>query len=62
MTALSPLGMHIRSVTAGYGRPMLSPLLGLFAAVASVIRWAEPWDIDFDDDPLLEPSSDSLLT
>jgi hypothetical protein len=40
---------------------MLSPLLGLIAALASVIRWAEPWDIDFDDDPLLERSPEDAL-
>jgi hypothetical protein len=34
----------------------MSTLLGLFSSLASVIRWHEPWDIDFDDDPLLERS------
>ena len=32
----------------------MAPLYGLFGAVASMIRWAEPWDIELDDDPLLE--------
>lgn len=31
----------------------MSALLGLFTTLASVIRWAEPWDIEHDDDPLL---------
>ena len=31
----------------------MSTLLGLFTTIASVIRWAEPWDIEHDDDRLL---------
>jgi hypothetical protein len=34
----------------------VSALLGLFSSLASMIRWAEPWDIELDDDPLLERS------
>ena len=30
----------------------MSALFGLFTTLASVIRWAEPWDIEHDD-PLL---------
>jgi hypothetical protein len=36
----------------------MSALLGLLSAVASMVRWAEPWDIELDDDPLLERSPD----
>jgi hypothetical protein len=32
----------------------MSALLGLLASLASVIRWAEPWDIELEDDPLLD--------
>ena len=36
----------------------MSALLGLFTTLASVIRWAEPWDIEHDDDPLLSADRD----
>jgi len=29
--------------------------LGLISSLASAIRWGEPLDTDFDDDPLLSP-------
>ena len=38
----------------------MAPLYGLFGAVASMIRWAEPWDIELDDDPLLMDEADLL--
>jgi hypothetical protein len=34
----------------------MSALLGLFTSLASMVRWGEPWDIELDDDPLLERS------
>lgn len=39
----------------------MSALLGLISSLASLIRWGEPWDIELDDDPLLErPFVDDL--
>ena len=35
----------------------MSAILGLLGSLTSVIRWAEPWDIELDDDPLLERSA-----
>ena len=32
----------------------MSAFLGLLGSLSSVIRWGEPWDIEPDDDPLLE--------
>ena len=32
----------------------MSAILGLLGSLGSVIRWGEPWDIEPDDDPLLE--------
>ena len=32
----------------------MSAFLGLLGSLSSVIRWREPWDIEPDDDPLLE--------
>jgi len=34
----------------------VSALLGFVSSIVSMIRWAEPWDIELDDDPLLERS------
>ena len=31
----------------------MSALLGLLAAMGSLVRWGEPWDIEHDD-PLLD--------
>lgn len=41
----------------------MSALLGLLSAVASMVRWDEPWDIELDDDPLLErpPADDAWV-
>ena len=38
----------------------MSILLGLLSKLASVIRWAEPWDIESDDDPLLTRDEGAL--
>ena len=32
----------------------MSALLGLLATMGSLVRWGEPWDIEHDDDPLLD--------
>ena len=32
----------------------MSAILGVLGSLTSVIRWGEPWDIELDDDPLLE--------
>lgn len=31
----------------------MSKFLTLVSALASVVRWGEPWDVEHDDDPLL---------
>lgn len=31
----------------------MSTLLAFVSALASVVRWGEPWDVEHDDDPLL---------
>ena len=36
----------------------MSAILGLIGSLSSVIRWDEPWDFGFDDDPLLERTAD----
>jgi hypothetical protein len=36
------------------GSPAMSAVMAVLASLASMIRWAEPWDIELDDDPLLE--------
>ena len=38
----------------------MTALFGLLGTFASVIRWAEPWDIEPDDDPLLLGRADGL--
>ena len=38
----------------------MSTLLHLFSSLATVIRWAEPWDVERDDDPLLSRGDDGL--
>ena len=32
----------------------MTALLGLLAAMGSLVRWDEPWDIEQNDDPLLD--------
>ena len=49
--------MRVGATRAGYGRSHMTLVLGLFSSLASVIRFAEPWDIAFGDDPLLDRSS-----
>ena len=49
--------MRVGATGAGYGRSRMTLLLGLFSSLASVIRFGEPWDIAFGDDPLLDRSS-----
>jgi hypothetical protein len=31
-----------------------SPLLRVAGAFADLVRWGEPWDVEDDDDPLLD--------
>ena len=41
----------------------MSAILGLIDSLSSVIRWGEPWDLESDDDPLLDrdPAEDTTL-
>jgi hypothetical protein len=34
----------------------MSTLLGLLSSLAAMIRWGEPWDVEVDEDPLLDRS------
>ena len=30
-------------------------ILSLLGTIGALVRWGEPWDVEFDDDPLLLP-------
>ena len=38
----------------------MSTLLAFVSALASVVRWGEPWDVEHDEDPLLARSGDDV--
>ena len=34
---------------------LIGLMASLTASISSIVRWGEPFDLDFDDDPLLGP-------